>query len=322
MRPLFAICLIAVAALFACSRSKSAQPVAAAASPPADETTPVRYDTPSGPAQHVDGNRAMQYTREIVAFGPRPVGSEAHKKVEQYVRQHLKNGELEEDRFTAHTVAGDFPMTNFIAKFPGTKDGIVVFASHYETNYPLRNTSFVGANDGACTSALLLQVADHFRGRKLDGYSVWLVWDDGEEAMQQWSAEDSLYGTKHLAAKWAQDGTAKKIKALFVLDMIGDKDLDIQRDENSTPWLEDLVYAAAQQLGYQSHFFQNQTAVQDDHLPFKAIGVPVADIIDIDYGYNNVYHHTTQDTIDKLSPESLQIVGDVMLRSLQLLNER
>lgn len=281
-------------------------------------------------ALHVNSARAMQYTREIVALGPRPIGSASHKKVEDYLLSHLKGDQVESDIFTAATPEGQFPMRNILAKFPGTKDGIIVIASHYETNYPLRNTSFIGANDGACTSALLLEFANVLRGEmkgemknaKRPGYSVWLVWDDGEEAVKQWSASDSLYGTKHLADKWQADGAIKKIKALFVLDMIGDKDLDIWREENSTPWLEDLVYQAATSLAYQSYFFQTRAPVEDDHLPFARLGVPVADIIDLNYGYNNVFHHTTEDTLDKLSPKSLQIAGDVVLATVKLLDAR
>ncbi len=169
---------------------------------------------------------------------------------------------------------------------------------------------------------LLLELANQFRGKQLDGYSVWLLWTDGEEAFVKWTASDSLYGTKHLAQKWQQDGTAKKVKAFILLDMIGDADLDIQRDTNSTVWLSDLVYQAAAKLGYQSHFFQQTTAVDDDHMPFAKIGIPVVDMIDIDYGYANSYHHTTQDTMDKLSPKSLQIVGDVVLQTIQYVNQR
>jgi len=264
----------------------------------------------------------MQYTREIVKFGPRPVGSAGHTKVEQYILGHLRGEQIEQDKFTAQTAAGPFPMNNIIARFPGTKDGIIVLASHYDTNYPLRNTSFIGANDGACTSALLLEIANQLRGKKLDGYGIWLLWTDGEEAMVNWSDTDSLYGTKQLAQKWQQDGTAKKIKAFIVLDMIGDADLDIQREGNSTPWLEDLIYQAASRLGYQSHFFAQAVPVEDDHLPFARVGVPVADIIDIDYGYNNAYHHTTEDTLDKLSSRSLQIVGDTVLQAIALINQR
>ncbi len=261
----------------------------------------------------------MKYVREVVAFGPRPIGSPAHKKLENYLLAQLKGDEVESDEFTAQTPAGAFPMHNIIAKYPGTKDGIIVIGSHYDTLYD--RPKFVGANDGGATTGLLLELANHLRGKR-QGYSVWLVWFDGEEAMRHWSAEDSLYGSKHLAEKWQKDGTLKKVKAFLLTDMIGDADLDIQRDEYSTGWLEDLVYKAASNLGHQSHFFSTQTAIEDDHLPFQRAGVPVADIIDIDYGYGNALHHTDQDTLDKVSPKSLKIAGDVVLETVRLLDQR
>jgi Zn-dependent M28 family amino/carboxypeptidase len=275
----------------------------------------------SGPPPAIDSARAMQYVKEIVAFGPRPIGSANHKKVEDYILAHLKGDEVAFDAFTADTVEGRFPVRNIIAKYPGTKDGIIVIASHYDTNYPLRDTTFVGANDGASTSALLLEFANQIRGKKLDGYSIWLLWTDAEEAVKEWSDSDSLYGTRHLATQWQQDGTAKKIKAFLLTDMIGDADLDIDRDSNSTPWLESVVYEAATRLGYQSHFFARVNALSDDHLPFMKLGIPSADIIDIDYGYNNVFHHTPQDTVDKLSPKSLEIAGCTVLEAVNILDK-
>ena len=182
--------------------------------------------------------------------------------------------------------------------------------------------AYVGANDGGSSTGLLLALADQLRGKTLDGYSVWLVWTDGEEAFVKWSDTDSLYGTRQLAEKWQQDGTAKKVKAFILVDMIGDADLDIQKETNSAPWLSDLVYQAATNLGYQSHFFQQTIAIDDDHIPFMRIGVPVIDLIDFTYGYNNVFHHTTEDTLDKLSPQSLAITGDVVLESIRLLDSR
>ena len=150
-------------------------------------------------------------------MGPRPIGSPAHAKLENYLRQHLKNDNLEEDAFTADTPKGKFPSRNFIAKFPGTKDGIIVIAGHYETKM-LKN--FVGANDGGASAGLLLELANRFAAGKKprDGYSVWLVWFDAEEAVKEWSDTDSTYGSRHLAEKWQQDGTAKKIKGLLLLD--------------------------------------------------------------------------------------------------------
>ena len=165
-------------------------------------------------------------------------------------------------------------------------------------------------------------MADELRDKPNDGYTIWLVWTDGEEAFVNWTATDSLYGTRHLAQKWEQDGTAKQIKALIVVDMIGDADLDILKDLNSTPWLTDLVYKAASNLGYQSHFYQWQTGMDDDHMPFLKAGIPSVDIIDFTYGYNNVFWHTPEDTVDKLSPQSLAITGDVVLETLRLINAR
>jgi glutaminyl-peptide cyclotransferase len=249
------------------------------------------------------------------------VGSPGHVKAEAYLKKQFQHDQLEEDTFTATTPAGPMEMHNYIVRFPGKKDGVIVLASHYETNYPLRNINFVGANDGGSTTGLLIELANHLRGHTLDGYSVWLVFFDGEEAVQEWSSSDSLYGSRHLAAKWQRDGTLKRIKAFLLADMLGDKDLDIDRDRNSTPWLLDVVKQAATRYGYQSHFFARENQVEDDHLPFVQRGVPCADVIDINYGYENAYHHTAQDTMDKLSAKSLTIAGDVFLESIQLVNQ-
>ena len=286
---------------------------------------PLSFPADPGPPLTFDGDRAMQYVKDIVAFGPRPIGSPNHKKVEDYIISHLKGDVVDHDVFTADTPEGKFPVHNIIAKFPGTKDGIIVVASHYDTNYPLRNTSFIGANDGASSSALLLEIANQLHGKPRDGYPVWLVWDDAEEAIKPDTEmpflDDSLYGIRHLAEKWQADGTSKKIKAFLLADMIGDADLDIERETNSTAWLESVVSEAATRLGFQSHFFAREGAVSDDHLPFLKIGVPSADIIDIDYGYNNVFHHTTQDTVDKLSPKSIEISGKVILETMRILDK-
>lgn len=262
----------------------------------------------------------MQYTREVAAIGARQIGSAGHKRVEAYIRAKLRGDNVEEDVFTANTPAGKFECRNFIAKFPGTKNGIIVISGHYDTNYGLRN--YVGANDGGSSTALPLELANQLRGRKLDGYSVWLVWFDAEEAVKDWTGDDGLYGSKHLAAKWRQDGTLSKIKAFMLVDMIGDADLNIDRETNSTSWLQDTVYQAAGKLGYRSYFFGRSLAITDDHLPFVQMGVPSVDIIDMNYGPNDSYHHTPKDTIDKVSAKSIGIVGDTVMETIAILNER
>jgi Zn-dependent M28 family amino/carboxypeptidase len=277
-------------------------------------------ETPA--ALKISGEKAYQNLKEFVALGPRYLGGSGHAKAEQFILGHLDGAQIEEDKFNVQTAAGQFAMNNIIAKFPGKKDGILIIAGHYDTNYPLKNTSFVGANDGGSNVGLMLEVASQLRIHPPEGYSIWLLFTDGEEATVEWSEADSVYGSKQLAKRWSEDGTEAKVKAFLLLDMIGDKDLDLERDTNSTPWLLNVIYRAAQRTGQASHFSNRNNAIEDDHLPFRAVGIPVADIIDLNYGFNNLYHHTTQDTADKCSAASLQIVGDIVMETIRALNTR
>jgi glutaminyl-peptide cyclotransferase len=318
--------VIAALGTIGCSKGTTAPEVtpstAAAAAVEKSEAAAQNVPPNSGPLPQIDAKRAFEYTREVTAFGPRYIGGENHKKLEHYILDHLKGDQVEDDAFTADTVEGKFPVRNIIAKFPGKKDGIIAILGHYDTNYPLRNTGYVGANDGGSSTAILLEFANQFRGKTREGYSVWLVWTDGEEAVRQWSDTDSVYGSRHLAEKWEKDGTLKKIKALFVMDMIAGQDVNILRDTNSAPWLLDLIYTAAERGGYQSHFYALQGGEEDDHIPFVKRGVPCADVIGVPYGYNDVFHHTPQDTMDKLSPKSLEIVGNTVLEAIRLIDQR
>ena len=314
----------------ACNQAKDAPQAALQTAPPvaapADTSLPTLTLPPDvGAPPAFDGVRAMQYVKEIVKFGPRPLRSANHKKVEEYIASRLKGDQVEDDVFTADTPEGKIPVHNIVAKYPGTKDGIIVMASHYDTNYPLRNTSFVGANDGGSSSALLLEIANQLRGKAREGYSIWLVWDDAEEAIKPDTEmpfeKDSLYGITHLADKWKTDGTSKKIKAFVLADMIGDADLNVDRETNSAQWLQSVIFEAATRLGYQSHFFARSLPMEDDHLPFVHMGVPSVDLIDFTYGYDNVFWHTPQDTADKLSAQSLDIVGSVILETVRILDK-
>ena len=330
---LWPVCLfLLLACLFGCNRQSSepatppaeVKPAAAAGATtvsPGTDPEPPWHASDNLPKPDVNGNHVMQYVKQVVAFGPRPPGSTAHLKLEEFIVSKLKGVDVEQDRFTAQTPVGKFPINNIIAKFPGKRDGIIVVAGHYDTLYSQRQ-NFVGANDAGSSTALLLELGDQLRDRQLDGYSVWLLWTDGEEAFVNWTATDSVYGSRHLAQKWQQDGTAKKIKAFILVDMIGDADLDIVKDTFSTPWLSDLVYKAASNLGYQSHFYQFTSGIDDDHIPFSKIGIPVVDLIDFTYGYNNVFWHTPQDTVEKLSPQSLAITTDVVLETMRLVDQR
>jgi len=283
--------------------------------------------TPALTQQHFPGDKAMEITQQFVSIGPRWCGSPGHAKAEAFLRNQFSHDQLEEDTFTANTPIGAMPMRNFIVRFPGKKNGVIVLTTHYETNYPLRNIGFVGANDGGSTTGLLIEIANELRGKTLDGYSVWLVFFDGEEAIESWQGTDHTYGSRHLAAKWGADGTLKRIKALLLADMLGDKDLNVQKETQSTPWLSDLVMQAARNTGHAKYFFAREQAEEDDHMPFLQRGVPAIDIIDADYGPHTQllpdgWHHTAQDTMDKISARSLTIAGDVFLESIKLINQR
>jgi glutaminyl-peptide cyclotransferase len=286
----------------------------------------------SATAPRFNGQTAYNLTAQLLEVAPKRFnGSPGHLKAEEFIKQHFAaeaaKGNLETDTFTATTPLGFQTMHNYIVKYPGKKDGIIVLASHYETNYPLRDIEFYGANDGAATTALLIEIGNVLRAHPPEGYSVWLVFDDGEEAVKQWGPSDSLYGTRHLAAKWANDGTLGKIKALLVADMIADKDLNIDYVDNSTPWLLDLLKVAAKNTNHTAYIFKYHESEEDDHLPFAQRGVPVLDLIDAHYGpwtdaTPDGYHHTAQDTLDKISAKSLQISGDLFLEMIRLINQR
>ncbi|HWR53548.1 MAG TPA: M28 family peptidase [Bryobacteraceae bacterium] len=260
-----------------------------------------------------DGQAALRHTRAAVALGPRPSGSAAIRKLQAYILARLKplGCEIIEDDFIASTPAGPVPMKNIIAKFAGTSGRAVAITGHYDTKV-MPGTYFVGANDGGSSTGLLLELARAVSTRKYRN-DVYLVWFDGEESVAQWSATDGTYGSRHLAAKWASNGTLSRLKALINVDMIGDRDLGIQRDMNSSQTLLRLVWQVARDLGYSRHFLNDATAIEDDHVPFLVRGVNAVDLIDFEYGPGNAWWHTDQDTIDKLSPASLQVVGQVLL---------
>jgi glutaminyl-peptide cyclotransferase len=268
------------------------------------------------------GESALRFTVRAVEFGPRPSGSEANAKLQTYIQTQLKSFgcTVQEDAFTTDTPLGPKKMKNIIVKLPGSSGKAVVITGHYDTKVmPL--IQFVGANDGGSSTGLLLELARALAKapRKDD---IYLVWFDGEEAVAEWSDTDSLYGSRHLAEKWGADGTLTKVKALINVDMIGDKDLKLVRDPNSTDWLRDLFWKTAADLGYSAHLSNLIDPISDDHMPFLRRGVQALDLIDFDYGPNNGYWHTEQDTVDKLSAASFDVMGKVLIEALHRLETK
>ncbi len=274
--------------------------------------TPVR-----SVAKTFSGAKALAFTQEAVDNGPRPSGSPAIHDLQTQIETALKRSacQLSFDEFDALTPAGRVHMRNILCKFPGRSGRSIVITGHYDTK---RLPHFVGANDGGSSTGFLMELAESLTAAPRTD-DVILVFFDGEEAVGQWTASDSVYGSRHLASVWTKDGTLSKIKALINVDMIGDKDLDLLYDRNSDPDLRERVWSLGEHLGYGAHFPRAESAIDDDHLPFRNAGVRALDLIDFTYGPDNAYWHNAQDTIDKLSANSFEIVGTVVLDVIRAL---
>lgn len=276
-----------------------------------------------------DGARAFDDLKRLVSFGPRPAGSEALAKSREWIEGQLAavGVKVDEDKFTAATPVGNLDMANLIVRIPGASPSVVIVCGHYDTKR-FDRFKFVGANDGGSSAALVLELARVLAKRHYP-YTLWLVWFDGEEAeREQWEGNDNDYGSRHMVQQLSSQGELDRVKALILVDMIGDAKLDIRQDPTSTPWLTELEFSTARRLGYDRYFLNQQYAVGgDDYDPWLAAGVPSVDIIDFDYGPNamsrpgdadfNIYWHTAQDTVAHCSAQSLDIVGRVVLGMLQ-----
>lgn len=277
-----------------------------------------RASTGPQSAPAVSGANAMKYVHAQVAFGPRPPGSAAHQKCRAWIMGELQSFgyDVEDDAFDADTPYGRIRMHNLIARTGAGERGVIALASHYDTKL-MEGKNFVGANDAGSSTALLLELARVLAGQsgRLD---YWFLFLDGEEAFVEWSTFDSTYGSRHLARKWKADGTAGRVRALILLDMIGDKDLGLYREVNSTPWLMDLVWETAHALGLESILSRKRIPVEDDHIPFLDAGIPSVNLIDLDYPP----WHTDEDTPDKVSADSMEKVGRLVLALLARLEKK
>jgi glutaminyl-peptide cyclotransferase len=273
------------------------------------------------PQASISGEKALEHVRAQVAFGPRPPGSSQLQKCREYIIQQMRGFgyQVEDDSFIAQTPPGAIRMHNLIAQKGSGGKGVIAFATHYDTKL-MKGQNFVGANDGGSSTGLVLELARVLAENK-DQLDYWFLFLDGEEAFVQWSESDSTYGSRHLAHRWRDDKTASKIHALILLDMIGDKELNIWYETNSSKRLMDLAWNTATKIGLESMLSRTQGAISDDHIPFLEVGIPSIDIIDFSYGPGNSYWHTPQDTLDKISAQSLENVGKLVLSMLSELQK-
>jgi glutaminyl-peptide cyclotransferase len=324
-----------LAGIYSAGCSHGAAPFSSVAGATATSVAP-QAPTPSEPAPPpeqtggFDGAKAYDYTAKLVSFGPRPPASDAIHRTQDYLRTQLQGFgcQVDEDDFHAQTPIGEVAMKNIVAKAPGTGQGIILLLTHYDT---LRNQSprlkttaassdFVGADDAGSSTGLMLELAQLLCAKKGEPNSVWMAFVDGEEAFVDWdSNNDNTYGSRQLAAKMATSGELKRVKAVMLADMIGPYKLRIKKDQNSTPWLTEMVWKNALKLGYKDYFVSVSTGVSDDHLSFLHRDVPSVDVIDLD---DYPYWHTTEDTMDKISPRSLAIVGHVFLETVNDLQKK
>jgi Zn-dependent M28 family amino/carboxypeptidase len=297
---------LAVALLLACNG------VAAGDPPMIQQGAPAPKARAGEPPIRFDSARAWKHLEAQVGFGPRPAGSAALQKTRDYILAELKKAGVEarQQIFIAKTPLGETSMANLIATIPGRRPERVAIASHYDTKL-FRDFRFVGASDGASSTAALLELARALKGRQNE-FTIELLFFDGEEAVVEWGPNDKTYGSRYYVDASQRAGTLKGLRALVLLDMIGDKNLVIRRDAASTPWLVDIVWDSAGKLGHRSVFSNELTTIDDDHMPFILAGIPAVDIIDLDYPA----WHEAADTLENVSAKSLQIVGDVVLAAL------
>lgn len=262
-----------------------------------------------------DHASAWQYAESSVAFGDRPSGSGAIAKYAVWIREtasKCRKFTVSEHRFEDLTPAGEITFRNVIAEIPGRSREWVLIGAHYDAKKFLDMPGFQAANDGASGVAALLSMI-----RALEKYpdrppfSLRFVFFDGEEALYSYTENDGLHGSRALALKYARSGELKKCRAMILLDMIGDRELNLTLPANTSPALmaavQRILGKSFPSLPYEKLSYD----MVDDHVPFLRQGVPSIDLIDFNYGPGNSYWHSAGDTLEHISAESICTAADL-----------
>lgn len=268
----------------------------------------------------LDGQRAYEEVADLVALGPRVSDTPGAQKAAEHIAARLKETGVHTaiDEFIEETAAGSTVFRNVVGTLQGDGSRIIVIGSHYDTRAGISD-DFVGANDSGSSSGLLLELARVIGATTNPPATFYLVFFDGEECRESYSARDGLHGSCRFAEKLTDMDLSRKVLGFILLDMVGDKDLSVTIPLNSSPPLANLVLTAAREEGARDKFKLHSGSILDDHVPFLKARMQAVDIIDFQYGSTpgkNDYWHSADDTMDKLSPESLQTVGRVVLRML------
>ena len=262
--------------------------------------------------EEFSGEKALAHVQRLVDLGPHPGGSEAIEKARDYIEQQLRHSgwQVTLQAFTDNTPRGKIHFVNVIARFPRDANAAspsFLLCSHYDTKL-FDTIRFVGANDGGSSTGLLLELARVLGQHPSVATNFELVFFDGEEAYENFSDTDGLYGSRYFARQLQSEG-AKQFRGGILFDMVGDRSLGITLPTDSPAAMVRDVFAAAEALKLRKYFSYLDRDLIDDHAPLNAIGIPTIDIIDFDYPW----WHTADDTMDKISAQSLQIVGSVAL---------
>lgn len=261
--------------------------------------------------EEFSGEKALTHIQRLVEFGPRPPGSEAIEKSRAYIDKQLSLAGWKVTRqvFTEVTPRGKVQFVNLLARFDVRNDKPLpsfLLCSHYDTK-SFETIRFVGANDGGSSTGLLLELARLLARQPDLARKIEIVFFDGEEAYEQFSETDGLYGSRYFAKQLEKNKTASQYRGGVLFDMVGDRSLSITLPPDSPAQMTQDIFAAADALKARSFFTYSDRGIMDDHTPLNAAGVPTIDIIDFDF----TWWHTADDTIDKLSAQSLQTVGSV-----------
>jgi len=271
--------------------------------------------TKSGPPkiwEEFSGEKAFAHIQRLVDFGPRPAGSTAIEKSRDYIEDQLRRfgWQVTRQTFSDDTPRGKIHFVNLLAQFSGQENArasLLLLCSHYDTKM-FDTIRFVGANDGGSSTGLLLELARVIGQHPNLSRKIELVFFDGEEAVEQFSQADGLYGSRYFARQ-LQGAGAKQFRGGLLCDMVGDRSLGITLPADSPAEMARDIFAAAEALKLRSYFTYLGRELIDDHVPLNAIGIPTLDIIDFDFPW----WHTADDTMDKISAQSLQTVGSVAL---------
>jgi glutaminyl-peptide cyclotransferase len=323
--------LMLLLTLVSCKGSSADANATAASTPAPAAATVAAMPAPTcktPPPATFSGDCAFDQVAAQVGFGPRPPASDAIHRTQDYIIGQLKGFGCAVDThdFHASTPVGSVAMKNIVAKIPGSSPNIILLATHYDTDtldpQHKKMANFVGADDAGSSTGLMIEMARVLCGKPQPA-TIWIAFFDGEEALVNWTDSDSVYGSREMAATMALSGDLARVKAFVLADLVGGKNFHAKRDSETSQWLQDIVWDTAARLGHKDLFIsEHGDGMEDDHLPWKARKVPTVDIIDLDIAGDVSYWHTEQDSLDKISPKTLQAVGDVIYASLPEIAKR